>query len=472
MEATNFAPGFCSQQKEITQHGLKIEGKFPEWLEGSLFRTGPAVFELEHQDYKHWFDGLAMIYKYQFKNGQVDFACKFLKSKAYQEAKSTGYVSVKEWATDPCKSIFEKAMAYVSAPPLTDNGNINIIRYDDELMATSETPLPIHFDMDSLETLGYEPYDDELEGQIDPAHPHYRDGDTYSYLLKYHLVSKYQIYRMKKGSRKREVLATIETKHPCYMHSFAMTENYLILAEIPFTVNPIGMKFGDKPLMDSYHWQPDKGVLYQVLDLRDGSIKTYTGDAYFCFHHVNAYEEGSKLILDLLAFENADVVEALYLKNLRCNEPTDAAAHLSRVVIDLSTDLKPAFSRLSTKLVELPSINYDQYSGRPYRFMYGAGNTQPGNWLDDITKIDAQTRDHWVWYEKDAYPSEPIFVPAPDAKEEDDGVLLSVVLDAQAKNTYLLVLDARNLKVLAKARVPEVLPFTFHGVYCKDKVTV
>ena len=33
-----------------------------------------------------------------------------------------------------------------------------------------------------------------------------------------------------------------------------------------------------------------------------------------------------------------------------------------------------------------------------------------------------------VWYQKGFYPSEPVFVPSPDAVEEDDGVILSVVL--------------------------------------------
>ena len=33
-----------------------------------------------------------------------------------------------------------------------------------------------------------------------------------------------------------------------------------------------------------------------------------------------------------------------------------------------------------------------------------------------------------VWYQKGLFPSEPVFVPSPDAVEEDDGVILSVVV--------------------------------------------
>lgn len=33
-----------------------------------------------------------------------------------------------------------------------------------------------------------------------------------------------------------------------------------------------------------------------------------------------------------------------------------------------------------------------------------------------------------VWEEPSLYPSEPVFVPSPNATEEDDGVILSVVI--------------------------------------------
>ena len=40
------------------------------------------------------------------------------------------------------------------------------------------------------------------------------------------------------------------------------------------------------------------------------------------------------------------------------------------------------------------------------------------------------------------YPGEPVFVAARDAREEDDGLILSEVLDAQEGRSFLLVLDA------------------------------
>ena len=55
----------------------------------------------------------------------------------------------------------------------------------------------------------------------------------------------------------------------------------------------------------------------------------------------------------------------------------------------------------------------------------------------------------------------------PEAEHEDDGVLLSVVLDAGAGTSFLLVLDAADLSELARAEVPHHIPFGFHGQFAR-----
>jgi len=55
-------------------------------------------------------------------------------------------------------------------------------------------------------------------------------------------------------------------------------------------------------------------------------------------------------------------------------------------------------------------------------------------------------------------------VPSPDARAEDDGALLSVVLDTRA-SSFLLVLEASTFTEIARATVPQTIPFGFHGQY-------
>ena len=37
--------------------------------------------------------------------------------------------------------------------------------------------------------------------------------------------------------------------------------------------------------------------------------------------------------------------------------------------------------------------------------------------------MDMETGQSWFWKEENRFPSEPVFVPRPDGKEEDDGEL-------------------------------------------------
>ena len=51
------------------------------------------------------------------------------------------------------------------------------------------------------------------------------------------------------------------------------------------------------------------------------------------------------------------------------------------------------------------------------------------------------------------FPSEPAFVERPGATSEDDGVLLVMVLSED--NDFLSILDAKDLKEIARAELPE-----------------
>jgi carotenoid cleavage dioxygenase-like enzyme len=44
-------------------------------------------------------------------------------------------------------------------------------------------------------------------------------------------------------------------------------------------------------------------------------------------------------------------------------------------------------------------------------------------------------------------------------------VVLSVVLDASAGHSFLLVLDASSFEEIARADAPHHIPFGFHGQY-------
>ena len=56
-------------------------------------------------------------------------------------------------------------------------------------------------------------------------------------------------------------------------------------------------------------------------------------------------------------------------------------------------------------------------------------------------------------------------MPDPEGRAEDEGVLLSVVLDGEGGGSYLLCLDAGGLGEVGRVEVGRVVPFGFHGVH-------
>lgn len=67
------------------------------------------------------------------------------------------------------------------------------------------------------------------------------------------------------------------------------------------------------------------------------------------------------------------------------------------------------------------------------------------------------------WNVADQYPMESWFVPDPNGSREDDGVLLTPMLDGKLGKSYLVILDPKTMKPISKAQLPILVPFHFHG---------
>jgi carotenoid cleavage dioxygenase-like enzyme len=113
-------------------------------------------------------------------------------------------------------------------------------------------------------------------------------------------------------------------------------------------------------------------------------------------------------------------------------------------------------------------IDYEHRNTREYRYAYGVGNSErpPQDFQNRLVKVDVRDRDAETWGGADTYPGEPVFIPSPgDERDEDDGLLLSVVLDAEEGRSFLLVLDAATMDERARAWCPHPIPFGFHGQF-------
>ena len=471
-----YSLGFSTLTKEVRIPDIPVTGQLPPWLEGTLVRTGPARYEAGDQRLRHWFDGYAMLHAFSFGGGKVSYANQFLGSRAYNYAQHHGKIGYREFASDPCRAIFKRFVhLFTKQRNVTDNGNVNISKIADQFVALTEIPLPVAFDANTLKTTGGLSYDDALGGDYTTAHPHFDPirREAVNFLVHFARSSTYTLYRLPQGSKKRIALATIPTKRPAYIHSFGITPNYVILVENPHRVNPLNLLLSGRPFIENYRWNPKAQADFILVHRESGAVTRCPAAPFFAFHHINAFEKDDAVIADFCAYENSDIIKALYLDNLRGeNQPGDTRAlppppsQFRRYTLNPKTGAATC-EIVSDQLSELPRINYGRANMHEYRFAYGTGvdSTDPNGFIDRLVKVDIEERSTQIWQESFRYPGEPVFVAAPktQADNEDAGLILSVVLDAKKEQSFLLVLDAQTFTELARCAVPHHIPFGFHG---------
>lgn len=461
--AADYRLGFTSLETETDPIALEVRGELPAWLSGALLRTGPCRFEFGGRPVNHWFDGLGMLHRFAFAGGEVRYNSRFLRTKAYAAAERTGRMGYAEFATDPCRSLFKRIMTFFMKEA-SDNANISVDVLAGTPVALGEATLPIRFDPETLATLGVDDRSAPVSGQLTTAHPHHDTGRgrDYSSFVLFGRKSVYRLVEIDARTGEAKVLADMPAAEPAYMHSFGMSGDHLILAEFPFVVNPLRLLLSGKPFICNYKWRPERGLKFHIVPKAGGGRSAVaTGEAAFAFHHVNAFEDGDAVLVDMVTHRDASAIGALYLDRLREGSQPEPETRLTRYRVPLDGGEATSWT-LSDESIELPRFNYGR-AGRPYAYAYALSNRGPGDFMGRIVKLDLDRRQTLDWQEERCYPSEPVFVAAPGAEREDEGVILSVVLDAARGTSFLLVLDAADMAEVGRAEVPHHIPFGFHG---------
>jgi carotenoid cleavage dioxygenase-like enzyme len=464
-DRASYAAGFTDLDAQAGPVKLAVSGTLPGWLSGTLLRTGPAKFDVWKTTVNHWFDGLAMLHRFSISDGAVTYTNRFLQSQSYCEALEKGALASSEFATDPCRTLFQRVAAIFS-PKLTDNCNVNVDEFGGEIVALTETTLPVRFDAETLQVLGHYTASAEVGGMVSIAHPHHdvQWRCRFSYVVDFGRRSQYRLFAIPDDGGPERVVAQMPVDKPAYMHSFAMTERYLVLTEFPLVVDPLRLLLGLAPFIRNYRWVPERGLRFHVFDKDSGAlVASRTADARFAFHHVNAFENGGNIVIDVVTYDDADIIDQLYLARLRAGVTVDATGELTRYTVPLSGSADVGVTTLHNTMLELPRIDYDRCAGKPYSVVWGTGRRPGANFLDSIVRLVVATKAELTWFADGCFPGEPVFVAAPDAQREGDGVLLSVVLDASRNTSFLLVLDATTLAEIARAECPHHIPFSFHG---------
>jgi carotenoid cleavage dioxygenase-like enzyme len=462
-----FELGFESLESEVADRELDVTGSIPEWLDGTLVRNGPAKFDVGGERVAHWFDGLGMLHRYSFADGRVRYTNRFLRGDTYREATESGTLSG-QFATGGGSWL--RRLYGMFFGDVTDNANVHVARMADRYLAMTEVPRYVAFDPENLATIGHFAFADDLGGQLNCAHviPDPHRGETVGLLTDFGRPSVYRLYRIQDGNARREEIAAIEADRPAYLHSFALTERFVVLTEHPFDANPLSFFTpGSGSFVDFFDWRPDQRTTFHVIDRESGDVVARRRtDAFFVFHHANAFERDGAVVLDLVAYPDAAVVDGLFLGDWDDwfeEEGTDGDLRRYRLPLDGGrVDGETLY-----RGCEMPRVAPADRT-RPYRSAYVQGAAErDGN---HVARVDPGTGETRRWSESGVFVEEPIPVPAAGSdRPSGGGVVLVTALESDARRSVLLVLDAETLEERARAPLPHHVPFGFHGRYFPER---
>ncbi|KAI1431337.1 carotenoid oxygenase [Xylaria sp. CBS 124048] len=350
-----------------------------------------------------------------------------------------------------------------------------------------------------------------LKGPLSSAHAQ-RDpetGDLFNFNTEMGRCTTYRVFRTNKATGTTDILATINEKgvKPAYIHSFFLSPSFLILCIPSSHLGCMGISVPwNGNLIDAIEpFDESKLSKWFVVDRRGGRgvVASFETEAGFFFHSVNAFEEHDKdtgdvlIFCDAIEYPSTEIIRA-YEMDALLNRNTTATKDenhvrkcLPRLVrrkfqvkaiageTETQTQTDPTEPMVEKILEikaphvgELPTIN-PAYATQRYRYVYSLANHGYSTLYDTIVKTDLLTRQTVFWQGEVGHtPGEAIFVARPRSEEkagdenaEDDGVLLSVVLDGFGKKSYLVCLDARSMQELGRAVCEWPVGFGFHGLH-------
>ncbi|MGE6761655.1 carotenoid oxygenase family protein [Corallococcus interemptor] len=441
---------------------LRVEGRIPEGLRGTLFRAGAWTFDVHGLPVQHWFDGDGGVMGVRFGPDGVQGAAKLVDTRTMVTERKAGRHLYGSYA-------MPTPLRNKLLNPQKNNANTAVMPWNGRLYALHEPNLPVELSPDDLSSLG----ETNLDGVVMKsfsAHPRrvHSRKTLYNFGQHHGRVNTLELYALPDGAGARH-LGSVPLPGATMVHDFMATDRYLIFFLPAMRIDVLKMLLRIGAFADNVSFRPGAAAEVVVVPIDDVAHPLrIPADAFFNWHFSNAYEQGDTLVVDYVRYP--DFASNQWLGELvRATPSIEADGMLHRAVIDLKArmfrseqvmDLSCEFPRVA------PSVE-----GQPHQAAYmGAHSTREARrgMYDALVRVDATTgRVTRAELGEGQYPSEGIFVPRPGSKAEDDGWVLTQVYDTKTDTTHVAVLDAERLDAgpVARCHFEHGLPPTFHGEF-------
>ena len=443
---------------ETTAVDLEVEGELPVDLYGAYVRNGPNQVYEPTNPY-HWFDGDGMVHGLYFRDGRLDYRSRFVRTDGLADELRQGRAI---WPGVMGPFDFEKPRHY-----LKDTANTDLVWHDGHLLATWYLcGTPYRLDPLSLDDRGKADFGGKLTTTVS-AHPKVdeRTGELVYFTLA-EFEPPYMTYGVvsKDGDLVHET--PIDLPGARASHELNITEHYSILHDFPFFHDvEILRKHGyrvtrfDRSLPSRFGVIPRRGTNEQV--------RWFEFEPGYVLHMANAWEEGDWIVIDGCFQPDPTIVAdrgkgplASMLAYLRVR------AHLHRWRMNLETgetwegpldDLNVEFCLPDTNLYGVKTrYSYHQYLPEDMVTVNFRALVKYDH--EDGSAVRYDYPDGW-------HGSESPFAPRLGATAEDDGYVVTLMMNAAEARSECWVFAAQQIEKgpIATAKLPTRVPSGFHA---------
>lgn len=453
---------FRSQPDEHAFVVRDVEGTIPPDLAGTFLRTGPGLMRVGEADLS-FFDGHALIAGVTFEGGAARFRSRFVRTPLFEkETAQKAVLQRRVFTNRPAR------WANLFALELGNSAMHDVYAWGEgehaRVIAGNDLG---HFALDArtLATKGPE----TLGGAAEPGHEvgpmPYRDPRTG------HLIT----WVKRVGGLRPDAVRFVELEaasrvvrstplhalggSPVLLHDQRATAAWYVATEQSLRLSVGSAVWGARTVYESL--ATPKGATATILLVPRGGegpmIRVPLPSPHeIAFHVINAFDEGTRVIVDLVTYDGRIGFEAAAPRTLR-ERTGHAPSHGPRptpwrFVVDPSGARVVESRRLGDASGEAPEVA-DGVMGAPYRYAY-MPTAAPDEDVPDrggyfyfgaLAKTDVVEARSQTWRAAPGSVVSPCaFVARPGATREDEGWLLSYVL--REDGARVVILDASAME--------------------------
>ncbi|MFN8644216.1 MAG: carotenoid oxygenase family protein [Candidatus Binatia bacterium] len=453
------------QQTEWDADDLDVVGTIPADLDGAYLRNteNPVHDSLGHY---HPFDGDGMLHMIRFADGRATYRNRFVRTAGLAAENEAGEPLWAGLAEPPARS---KRDGWGARTRMKDASSTDVVVHAG-LAKTSFYQCGDLYRLDplTLETLGRESWDGRFPAEGVSAHTKVDEHTGEMLFFNYSTRAPYLHYGVVDAADRLVHYTPIPLPGPRLPHDMAFTERFAIVNDCPL--------FWDAELMAkglyAVRFHPDLPTRFGILPRRGSAadVRWFEAAPTYVLHWINAYEDGDEVVLDGF-FQHCPQpslrgANTYYERISRFLSLDQMQTRAHRWRFDLATGATRE-EDLSDRIMEFGTIN-GRHGGRPYRYAYNM-TAPPGRFLfDGLVKHDLRTgREEHFAFGDGVFASETPMAPRRGSAAEDDGYLVTFVIDMNADRSECWIFAAQDVQAgpIARVRLPERISSGTHSCW-------